>query len=228
MPNIEYLHPVQMDTTPIFPREIVFLGGAPGSGKGTNSSYIAQLRQFSAPTIVVSDLLNNPACRLLKDHGIMVDDDFVFNALLKELEKPMYRKGVVVDGFPRTARQADFLHRFYDDLAHSTPFPHPRMMFVMFDVDKNASIERQLSRGMEVIALNKARASNALPPLEVRATDTQVEAAKARYEVFLEQLNAVTELSKQFPLVVVDASSSIECVRSNIAEKMASLPAPLF
>jgi adenylate kinase len=209
----------------------VFLGGAPGSGKGTNSSHIANLRNFSAPTIVVSDLLNTPACRLLKDHGIMVDDNFVFNVLLEELEKPMYRNGVVVDGFPRTATQAKYLTNFYHAYCDSLSSlrvspPPPCIMFVMLHVDETSSIERQLARGSAIAALNKTRAALDMPLLEVRQTDTDVKASQARYTVFKEQLQAVMTLGQTFPLMMVDARDEVEIVRRNLADKMASFPAP--
>src|SRR5271154_3382200 len=40
-----------------FPREFIWLGGAPGAGKGTNTPFIAQARGIPAPPIVVSALL---------------------------------------------------------------------------------------------------------------------------------------------------------------------------
>jgi len=212
-----------------YPREIVFLGGAPGSGKGTNSAHIANLRNISAPTIVVSDLLNTPACRLLKDHGMMVNDDFVFNVLLEELEKPQYKDGVVVDGFPRTATQAEYLTNFYKDCCDSLSFlapPPPRMLFVMLHVDEASSIERQQARGSTIAAINQSRAALGIPLLEVRQTDTDMKASQARYNVFQEQLSAVVSLGKRFPLVMVDASADVEIVRNNLSSKMASLPSP--
>jgi len=212
--------PSRLSIIPEGPREIVFLGGAPGAGKGTNSAYISQLRGFDAPTIVVSDLLNTPACKMLKDQGVMINDEFVFDELLKELEKPIYRNGVVVDGFPRTAKQAKFISEYYSQS------DSPAVSFVMLNVDENASIKRQQERGKETISFNRRRASVDIPPLEVRATDMLPEASKARYTVFKEQLNAVMELSNQFPLVVVDASSTLEVVRANLASQMASLPTP--
>ncbi|HEV3440711.1 MAG TPA: nucleoside monophosphate kinase, partial [Gemmata sp.] len=37
-----------------FPREFIWLGGAPGAGKGTNTPFIARTRDIDAPSIVVS------------------------------------------------------------------------------------------------------------------------------------------------------------------------------
>jgi len=202
------------------PKEIVFLGGAPGAGKGTNSTFISKLRGFDAPAIVVSDLLNTPACKLLKDQGVMVNDEFVFNQLLKELEKPIYRNGVVVDGFPRTAKQAQMLADHFSSDSPSSP----QVSFVMLHIDEAASIKRQQDRGKEVVSLNKERVALNLAPLEVRSTDVHKDASKTRYAVFKEQLDAVMGLGRQFPLVVVDASSSLNMVRYNLASKLATLP----
>jgi len=92
-----------------FPKEIMWLGGAPGSGKGTNTPFILRERGLTAPPIVVSDLLDTPGMRALKDRGQFVGDREVIEALLRKLLEPTYQTGVVVDGFPRTKVQAEAL-----------------------------------------------------------------------------------------------------------------------
>jgi adenylate kinase len=162
---------------------VVFLGGAPGSGKGTNSAYIAKLRKFSAPTIVVSDLLNTPACKLLKDNGIMINDEFVYEALLMELQKPIYRDGVVVDGFPRTEAQVGYINQFYKDQSATSLFlaPATRLLFVMLHVDEAESISRQQERGQKMMLHNAYNNSVGKSEVEVRQTDIDIAASKARY-----------------------------------------------
>jgi len=204
------------------PREIIFLGGAPGAGKGTNSVYIAKLRSFDAPTIVVSDLLNTPACRILKENGIMVDDNFVFRILLQELARPMYRQGVVVDGFPRTGKQVEQLIGLSKELSDMCSLT--RMSFVMLHVDEEVSIHRQQARGRKALQLMSERAGSA-ELSQVRATDLDIDASRARYLLFQEHLQTLTKLNEHsIPLVVVDASSSIEVVRAKIASQIATLP----
>src|SRR3954468_10015755 len=85
-----------------FPKEIILLGGAPGSGKGTNTAFIAKTRGLTCPPVVISALLDSPEARRLKDAGNMVGDREVVGLLLRELMKPIYRDGVILDGFPRT------------------------------------------------------------------------------------------------------------------------------
>ena len=41
-----------------FPKEIILLGGAPGSGKGTNTAFIAKTRGLTSDPLVMSALLD--------------------------------------------------------------------------------------------------------------------------------------------------------------------------
>ena len=52
-----------------FPKELILLGGAPGSGKGTNTDFIRQVRGISANPIVVSQLLDSPEAKKIKAGG---------------------------------------------------------------------------------------------------------------------------------------------------------------
>jgi hypothetical protein len=57
-----------------FPREIFWLNGAPGAGKGTQTQFIMEYCGLTAKPIVVSDLLNSTEARRLKDAGMMQRD----------------------------------------------------------------------------------------------------------------------------------------------------------
>ena len=46
-----------------FPKEIFWLNGAPGAGKGANTEFIMQYRDLTAPPLVVSGLLKSPKHR---------------------------------------------------------------------------------------------------------------------------------------------------------------------
>lgn len=202
-----------------FPREITWLAGAPGAGKGTNSTFVASARGYDAPTIVMSSLLESPECKRIKDAGGMVDDDVVFNALLKELAKPQYQRGVVVDGFPRTEKQAAMISKLHDSLSSPITFN-----FVTLFIDEQASVARQLSRGDSIKQLNMVRKSSGLAPLEERATDTCEVAARLRYNNFLQSYEAINQLSERFPLAIVDASAPIDTVRQRLSAVCSTLP----
>src|SRR6476659_1722692 len=140
-----------------FPREFIWLGGAPGAGKGTNTPFIARLRGIDAAPVVISSLLTSPRAVALKNAGKMVGDREVIGLLFEELLKPEYHHGVIVDGFPRTKVQVECLKLFYDAMLRlhaayrGTPlaahFPKPLFRIAMLYVSEQVSVKRQLKRG---------------------------------------------------------------------------------
>ena len=92
-----------------FPKEMILLGGAPGAGKGTQTRFISETRGLTCPPIVVSELLTTPEMEKLKAQGVMVGDKEVIALLLRRLLQPIYRDGVILDGFPRTRVQVECL-----------------------------------------------------------------------------------------------------------------------
>src|SRR4029453_11791925 len=100
-----------------FPKEIILLGGAPGSGKGTQTQFISETRGLTCPPIVISDLLTTPEMEKLKAQGVMVGDKEVLSVLLRTLLDETYRDGVVLDGFPRTPVQVECLKLLVDKIS---------------------------------------------------------------------------------------------------------------
>ena len=148
-----------------FPKELILLGGAPGSGKGTNTAYICKVRDISAEPIVVSALLDTPEMQALKAEGHMVGDREVVDILFRKMLTSEYREGVVLDGFPRTTVQVECIKMLYDKMVslrrefESTPlkvhFKQPIYNIMVLFVDEAESIARQLKRGREIIAHNE-------------------------------------------------------------------------
>ena len=76
-----------------FPKELLLLGGAPGAGKGTNTTFIAKTRGLTCQPIVISSLLDSPEARRIKNAGGMVGDREVIGLLLRQLLRREYRDG---------------------------------------------------------------------------------------------------------------------------------------
>jgi len=101
----------------MFPKEIIWLMGAPGAGKGTNVPFIMTERGITAEVIEVSHLLvAEPQTREVINKGWMVNDKTVLNLLLRRLLKEEYQNGAVVDGFPRTKVQVRFIKFLHDKM----------------------------------------------------------------------------------------------------------------
>eukprot|EP01104_Vermistella_antarctica_P014149 TRINITY_DN4409_c0_g2_i1.p1 TRINITY_DN4409_c0_g2~~TRINITY_DN4409_c0_g2_i1.p1 ORF type:complete len:606 (-),score=105.49 TRINITY_DN4409_c0_g2_i1:133-1950(-) len=216
----------------VFPREIMWLGGAPGSGKGTNTPFIGAARGVTAEPIVMSNLLTSPSAMRIKKEGGLVGDAEVMQLLVEELLDPKYCDGAIVDGFPRTKIQVDILKLFYDHVNSlhksyqgtelANKFKRPIFRMLVLYVDEKESIRRQLARGNKTKAHNeKVRATGEGELWEERDTDNSVKAAKARYDTFREQSHAsLQSLSAHFPYHVLNATGTVEEVEMVIAQEM--------
>ncbi len=215
-----------------FPKEIILLGGAPGSGKGTNTAFITKSRGLTCPPVVISALLDSPEAKRLKDAGNMVGDREVVGLLLRELMKPMYRDGVILDGFPRTNVQVECLKLLVDKMHelrrefYNTPlgihFRQPTIHIMVLFVDEKESIARQLKRGRETRLHNEEVARTGVGTLmEDRATDHDEALAQRRYRVFKEQTwDALQSLKELFHYHFINAQGSIEEVEQNILREL--------
>ncbi len=215
-----------------FPREIFWLNGAPGAGKGTQTRFIMEYCGLTARPIVVSDLLNSPEARRLKDAGMMVGDREVTSLLMRRLLDPVNDTGVVVDGFPRTKVQVECLKLFYQKLAAlrskylgselEVRFHKPIFHIVVLYVDEAVSVNRQLQRGRMVQEHNRQVESTGTGILkELRKTDLDVDAARNRYRTFKEiTYESLTSLREIFHYHFINAQQTIEEVQQSIVEEL--------
>jgi adenylate kinase len=94
---------------------IVMLG-PPGSGKGTYASRLTSI--LGIPHISTGDLVREEInagteigrkIKAYSERGELVPDEIIINLLIERLKKPDAQKGFILDGFPRTIRQAEAL-----------------------------------------------------------------------------------------------------------------------
>ena len=215
-----------------FPKEYILLGGAPGAGKGTNTSFILKARGLTCSPIVVSALLDTPEARRIKDAGGMVGDREVIGILLRELLRPEFRDGVILDGFPRTKVQVECLkllvnqlhqlRREFADTPLSIHFRQPTIHIMVLFVDEKESVARQLKRGREIREHNdEVRRTGVGELLEERATDYDPSLAQRRYRVFKEQTwAALQSLKSIYHYHFINAQGSIAEVEENILREL--------
>ncbi len=215
-----------------FPKEIFWLNGAPGAGKGTNTGFIMQFRNLTAPPVIISDLLKSPEARKKIDAGMLVGDREVIQIILRKLLEPTYQSGAVVDGFPRTKVQVECVKLLYNklialrnkyaDTPHAEYFKKPHYHIVVLFVDQEESVKRQLYRGEQARIHNeKVRESGVGKLLEVRTTDLDPSAALNRYRTFKEQTyEALKELREIFFYHFINAHGTIDEVRERIDKEL--------
>ena len=215
-----------------FPKELILLGGAPGSGKGTQTHFMMGLRGLTCPPIVVSSLLNTAEAQRIKDAGGLVGDKEVFSILLRKLLELPYRDGAVLDGFPRTRVQVECLkilvdkviqlHNEFADTPLSAQFRRPTVHAMVLFVTERTSVERQLKRGEQIIAHNREVQETGIGRVqELRSTDTDPESARHRYQVFKEQTwDALTSLKEIYHYHFVNAEGVVDEVEQNILREL--------
>jgi adenylate kinase len=114
------------------PNRIVMFIGAPGSGKGTQSSLLASRLGFTS--ISTGAILreeskrNTPAGFRLRQTlaaGVLVDDETVCETVVSRIldiaNSASSARSVILDGFPRTAHQASRLDRLLEGLGIPGP-----------------------------------------------------------------------------------------------------------
>lgn len=94
----------------------LILLGPPGSGKGTQAQFITE--RFEIPQISTGDMLRksiaekNPLglkAQALMLAGSLVPDDIMTKLVKERIMESDCQKGFLLDGFPRTIKQAEFL-----------------------------------------------------------------------------------------------------------------------
>ena len=96
----------------------IILLGAPGAGKGTQAKVIVQ--RYGIPQISTGDLLREhvkngtalgQAAKAVMERGDLVPDQLVCDMVEERLNRADCRRGFILDGFPRTVAQAEWLDR---------------------------------------------------------------------------------------------------------------------
>lgn len=126
----------------------VTLLGAPGAGKGTQAKLIA--RHYGVPHISTGDILRqNVAWNTLlgrkakevMERGELVSDDLVNGMVAERLEQPDCGRGFILDGFPRTVQQAEWLDRELASKGNRMP-----LVVVNVNVSYNQLLQRLTGR----------------------------------------------------------------------------------
>src|ERR1044071_5599901 len=96
----------------------IILLGAPGAGKGTQAKLIAG--HYGIPHISTGDILRDNVARKTElgrkakevmERGELVSDELVNSMVAERLSQPDCKRGYILDGFPRTVAQAEWLDR---------------------------------------------------------------------------------------------------------------------
>jgi adenylate kinase len=125
---------------------VIFLG-APGAGKGTQARSLAV--EWGVPQVATGDMLREAVAartplgveaKRYMDSGGLVPDEVVIGLVEERLARPDARAGFVLDGFPRTAAQAQAL----DTMLKARGMALDRVVFL--DVSREELLRRLTGR----------------------------------------------------------------------------------
>jgi adenylate kinase len=106
---------------------LIFLG-APGAGKGTQAREVA--KYFTIPQISTGDILRDAvkkqtplglAAKAKMEAGELVPDEVVCGIVEQRIDEADCMKGFILDGFPRTIPQAQFVDRMLQSKGRGNP-----------------------------------------------------------------------------------------------------------
>ena len=206
------------------------LFGPPGAGKGTQAKFLAE--HHGIAHLSTGDLfraarsagtpMGQEADRYLRD-GRLVPDD-VTNGIVAERLDDLEYQGFVLDGFPRTIPQAEWL------LEHLSENDAPLDAVISLRVPEEDIVERLSRRRTD-------RETGAIyhldfnpPPDDVPATrlvhrtDDQPEAIRTRLAVYREQTEPVEAVLRQrVPFLEIDGTGRLSEVQARVNDAIAGL-----
>ena len=125
----------------------LILLGPPGAGKGTQSVELS--KRYGVPHISTGDILRESVkaglplglrAKSYMDKGELVPDDVVIGIVRERLKSPDTKKGFILDGFPRTVKQAVGLDEALKDIHSGID------MVIYFETSSKVAIERLTGR----------------------------------------------------------------------------------
>lgn len=182
--------------------EVLLLMGPPGAGKGTQAAKLARARGVTK--LSTGDLLRSNVerdtelgrrAKGIMDAGGLVPDDLI-NAMVRSELDQQEPVRVLLDGFPRTAAQAEALDGMLDT------FDAPLTAAIVLAVDEDELVRRLLGRAQQ----------------EGRSDDSEA-TVRTRMEVYREQTQPLIDYyQRRGKLRRVDGMGSVEDVFARIIE----------
>jgi len=194
----------------------LILLGPPGSGKGTQAQRLVQ--RYGIVQLSTGDMLRaavaaqTPIGLKAKDimaAGHLVPDEIVIGIIKDRIEQPDAANGFILDGFPRTVRQAEEL----DELLTAE------------QMNLDAVIELKVNEGVLLERVERRAAETRARGEEVRADDT-AEVLTRRLSNYRDQTEPLIHYySDRRKLATVDGMMSIEEVTEEIGRILTALGA---
>ena len=186
----------------------ILIFGPPGAGKGTQAKIISEY--FKIKHLSTGDILRSKVeqkdelgikVKSILSSGKLVSDE-ILNKIVAEKLISQNIKGFILDGYPRTIEQSNFLNNFMID--NNSILDCIITLELEFDVLKNRILKRSKEENRE---------------------DDNINVIKTRYEAYINSTKKVSDWYKQnFPDIFfnIDGNENVTDITSkiiNIIEK---------
>lgn len=213
----------------------IVLLGAPGSGKGTQARKLMEERQV--PQVSTGDMLRaaigsgselGKRARSIVDSGRLVSDEIMLGIISERLDEPDAAEGFILDGFPRTEKQAQDLEELLDK--RGEPLDAAILMDIDFDV-----LRKRLTGRRTCSTTGKVLNIHFSPPEELeecrraggellQREDDHEDKIATRLDVYREQTEPVIGYyRKRGKLETVDAQGTVDEVYTRLRDVLTRL-----
>ncbi len=216
---------------------IIIMLGAPGTGKGTVAGMLQEkigIKQVSTGDIFRKNIKEETELGKLAEKyiskGQLVPDEVTIKVIEDRLNQPDVENGIILDGFPRTVKQAEELDKILAAKGKKVD------KVINLTTPDEEIIERLASR--RVCSNQECKAIYNLvlnPPKQegicdkcgsklIRRKDDNEETIKERLSIYLKQTSPLVEYyEKQGNLLTEIVSKSINKLGKDVAEEVATI-----
>jgi adenylate kinase len=213
----------------------IVLLGAPGSGKGTQAKKLMAEKRI--PQISTGDMLRaaiesgselGQQAKSIVDSGQLVSDDVMLGIISERLDEPDAAGGFILDGFPRTEKQAQDLEGLLEQRGE------PLDAAILMDIDFGVLAKRLTGR-RTCSTTGKVLNIHFSPPGEleecrqsggelVQREDDREETIGKRLDVYRSRTEPVIGFYRaRGKLKTIDAEGSVDEVHHRLQDALAAL-----
>ena len=211
-------------------KNLIFLG-APGAGKGTGANGLLErepLVHISTGDILRAEIKNGTelgkSASVLMEKGELVPDEIVAGMVKSRLKQPDCQNGFILDGFPRTIKQAELLEEALDEIGKKID------AVIYFDISDDILLKRLTAR-MSCKQCGKIYNKIFVPPKKenicddcdielFQRPDDSLETAKDRLKVFYESTQPLIDYYKGKNLLTSIKEVEKEKMIASLFEKL--------
>lgn len=210
----------------------LLLFGAPGVGKGTQAKLLSS--KFNIPHISTGDILRQAVkdetelgkkAQEIMNRGELVPDDIMIGIIKYRLSKSDCNNGFILDGFPRTDKQAEEL----DKLLAEINLGDLKLVNIFADEEeivKRLNNRRACKECGHIFTLVEIKDSNSCPNCGAKNSfylrdDDKEEVIRKRMEIFRRTTEPVLKYyERQDKVVSINGLGSVEEVNNEILRSL--------